>query len=350
MLTKQLNSTELKQNCTSHMLPTTTTTMNNSNVPLVKFRRYAPKISDNAIERCYFVLIHFFFYGIMLLIVYVRLEEFSSRQEAIITAINANHNFNSHHKLHDQFNNKKFSSTNCSCHIFLHPTQDPTTQCLELHFGLNETISNVFCPILRNDQEYYEWVVIQNRRTNSISFNRSWIEYRRGFGNSLNQTDFWIGNENLHWLTNNYQCRLKIELTDWYNETRIATYELFRISNQRDEYRLQIGEYNGTMEPYNKADSFSRWHHNFPFSTYDHYAIENINCSNLHGGVGWWFHSGTECAHVQLNGRLPTHTDGLVPLNTGILWIGWRTDRHYSFQHVRMLIQPKFKRHRRRRR
>ncbi|CAF4598435.1 unnamed protein product, partial [Rotaria magnacalcarata] len=57
------------------------------------------------------------------------------------------------------------SSTNCSCHIFLHPTQDPTTQCLELHFGLNETISNVFCPILRNDQEYYEWVVIQNRRT-----------------------------------------------------------------------------------------------------------------------------------------------------------------------------------------
>ncbi|CAF5179098.1 unnamed protein product [Rotaria magnacalcarata] len=239
------------------MLPTTTTTttMNNSNVPLVKFRRYAPKISDNAIERCYFVLIHFFFYGIMLLIVYVRLEEFSSRQEAIITAINANHNFNSHHKLHDQFNNQKFSSTNCSCHIFLHPTQDPTTKCLELHFGLNETISNVFCPILRNDQEYYEWVVIQNRRTNSISFNRSWIEYRRGFGNSLNQTDFWIGNENLHWLTNNYQCRLKIELTDWYNETRIATYELFRISNQRDEYRLQIGEYNGTMEPYNKADS-----------------------------------------------------------------------------------------------
>ncbi|CAF4872434.1 unnamed protein product, partial [Rotaria sp. Silwood2] len=89
---------------------------------------------------------------------------------------------------------------------------------------------------------------------------------------------------------------------------------------------------------------FSRWHHNAPFSTYDHYATDNINCSNLHGNVGWWYHLGVECAYVQLNGRFPTHSDGLVPFNTGILWIGWKSNRHYSFQHVRMLIQPKLKR------
>lgn len=68
-----------------------------------------------------------------------------------------------------------------------------------------------------------------------------------------------------------------------------------------------------------------------------------MNCSNLHGGIGWWFHAGAECAHVQLNGRIPTHSDGLVPFNTGILWTGWRTDRHYSYQFVRMSIQPKLK-------
>ena len=88
---------------------------------------------------------------------------------------------------------------------------------------------------------------------------------------------------------------------------------------------------------------FSRRHHNARFSTYDHYAT-SLNCPQLHSGSGWWYHSGADCAHVQLNGRLATHSDGLVPLNTGILWIGWKGDRHYSFQRVHMAIQPKSRR------
>lgn len=88
---------------------------------------------------------------------------------------------------------------------------------------------------------------------------------------------------------------------------------------------------------------FSRRHHNARFSTYDHYAT-SINCPQLHSGSGWWYHSGLDCAHVQLNGRLATHSDGLVPFNTGILWIGWKGDRHYSFQRVHMAIQPKSRR------
>ena len=186
------------------------------------------------------------------------------------------------------------------------------------------------------------------------------MEYRRGFGNVLQQKDFWIGNENLYWLTNKYQCRLKIELTDWYNETRLATYEVFQISSQTDEYRIQLDEYHGNMEMFKKVDSksekrspkpcllsaplgFSRWHYNAPFSTHDHYATDHTNCPQSHGGVGWWYHFGHECAHVQLNGQIPTHTDGLVPLNTGIVWLGWKSDRHYSFQRVQMAIQRKFK-------
>jgi hypothetical protein len=89
---------------------------------------------------------------------------------------------------------------------------------------------------------------------------------------------------------------------------------------------------------------FSRWHYNAPFSTYDHYRSDHTNCPHTYGGAGWWYHFGSDCAHVQLNGRLPTHSDGLVPLNSGILWIGWKMDRHYSFQSVHMAIQRKLKR------
>jgi hypothetical protein len=143
------------------------------------------------------------------------------------------------------------SHTECSCQTLPHPKTNRTTRCLQLRVGLTEILENVFC---QNDDSS-QWLTIQNRQTNSIDFNRTWFTYRRGFGNILNQTDFWIGNENLHWLTINYLCRLKIELTDWYNETRTAIYETFRIANQQDGYRIHINGYHGDIEPTNKIDS-----------------------------------------------------------------------------------------------
>jgi len=139
----------------------------------------------------------------------------------------------------------------CPCQTLPHPKRNRTTRCLQLRVGLTETLNNVFC----HNDDYPQWLTIQNRETNSIDFNRTWFEYRRGFGNVLNQTDFWIGNENLHWLTTTYSCRLKIELTDWYNETRTATYETFHIANAQDGYRIQISGYHGDIESSKKLDS-----------------------------------------------------------------------------------------------
>lgn len=156
--------------------------------------------------------------------------------------------------------NVVFFSTNsnnvdCSCQTFPYPKRNRTTRCLQIYVGLTDVIFNVFCPISNDEYENNQWFVIQDRQTNQINFNRTWNEYRRGFGDILHHKNFWIGNENLYWLTNSYQCRLKIELTDWRNETRQAIYELFRISNQNDNYRIQIDGYHGNIEGTNKIDS-----------------------------------------------------------------------------------------------
>lgn len=245
--------------------------------------------------------------------------------------------------------------------MFLYPKFNRTTKCLQIYVGSTEVIDHVFCSNTSKNQ----WLLIQNRQTGSTHFNRSWNEYRRGFGRVTNQSDFWIGNENLHWLTTIYSFRLKIELTNWHNETRRAIYEKFHVANKNDHYRLFIDDYHGDMDLHHKFDSssllssfvdvissvdffssltgFSRWHCNARFSTYDHYVAESQNCSQIHGGAGWWYHYGSECAHVQLNGQLSTQIDGFVPFNTGILWIGWRNERHYSFKRVNMAIQRKSK-------
>ncbi|CAF3719949.1 unnamed protein product [Rotaria sp. Silwood1] len=238
------------------MLPhTTTTIIDNTNTTLVNLRRHSSTMSNSTIGQCYFLLIHLFFYIIILIIVYIRFEQFNNKQDTILAIINSNYNQNFHHESHNQLINNKNNNVDCSCQTFIYPKQDQITHCLELHVGLNQTISNIFCPILHHNHKTNQWLLIQNRQTNSINFNRSWIEYRQGFGNIINQTDFWIGNENLYWLTNNYQCRLRIELTDWYNETRIAIYESFRILNHKEDYRIQMSEYIGNIEPYNKIDS-----------------------------------------------------------------------------------------------
>ncbi|CAF5099511.1 unnamed protein product, partial [Rotaria socialis] len=71
----------------------------------------------------------------------------------------------------------------CSCEILSYPRRNRTTNCLQINIGLTDTLENIFC---QNDEQA-QWLVIQNRQTNSVDFNRTWIEYRRGFGNVLSQ-------------------------------------------------------------------------------------------------------------------------------------------------------------------
>jgi hypothetical protein len=216
---------------------------------LGNFQRFI-STSNTTIDRCFFLLIHLLLYIIILIIIYVRLGQFNSKHEKILAALNSNQNLTIQPELSSH-------NIDCSCQTIPNPRRNRTTRCLELRVGLIETLSNVFCPISPHDHEHNQWLTIQNRQSNHVNFNRTWIEYRRGFGDVLNQTNFWIGNENLYWLTNNYQCRLKIELTDWHNETRIGTYELFHIENQNNDYRIQIGGYNGNIDVPNKIDSKS---------------------------------------------------------------------------------------------
>lgn len=76
------------------------------------------------------------------------------------------------------------------------------------------------------------WTVIQNRQDGSVDFNKTWQEYRDGFGNL--QGEHWFGNAALHALTSTRQHQLRIELEDWYQLKRQATYNNFKVASEAE--------------------------------------------------------------------------------------------------------------------
>ncbi|RLV62300.1 hypothetical protein DV515_00019457, partial [Chloebia gouldiae] len=85
------------------------------------------------------------------------------------------------------------------------------------------------------DTEGGGWTVIQRRQDGSVDFNRTWNEYKEGFGD-LNG-EFWLGNDNIHRMTSQGEYSLRIDLEDWNNKHKHAFYQVFRYSlaeNSRD--------------------------------------------------------------------------------------------------------------------
>ena len=57
------------------------------------------------------------------------------------------------------------------------------------------------------------WIIMMSRFDGSLDFNRPWVDYKKGFGD-IRTSEFWIGNENIHLLTNQFgsSYRLRVEV------------------------------------------------------------------------------------------------------------------------------------------
>nr|XP_016996044.2 fibroleukin-like [Drosophila takahashii] len=130
------------------------------------------------------------------------------------------------------------------------------------------------------------WLTIQKRFDGSENFDRTWKDYKDGFGNI--EGEFFIGLERLHIMTQAQPHELRIELGMVNGSTSYAHYDDFKIGSEEELYELEsLGIYNGTA-----GDSLKD-HNEKKFTTHDRDNDESKrNCATKEWG-GWWY---TSCA------------------------------------------------------
>ncbi len=156
-----------------------------------------------------------------------------------------------------------------------------------------------------------------------VSFDRTWADYKMGFGNKDDGGDFWLGLENIHHIVTQAFSKyiLWIVIIDTRKIPHIFPYDGFTIDDEDAFYEATYTKHLGT--------SINYFYSGHPFVTkdkrpirptssyksyYDHNCASFINSRYIMGGGGWWF-SGTGngccsprygCGHVNLNAKIPS--------------------------------------------
>ena len=120
---------------------------------------------------------------------------------------------------------------------------------------------------------------------------------------------------------------LQIELKDWSGKKVFAHYDVFKVNNEKNNYKITVIGYNGTS-----GDSLSH-HNNMIFSTRDrdNDMWNTGSCSNELTG-GWWFN---DCHNSNLNGQFKGNTKAY----SGIGWIRFKHNLSLKFVEIKLRAQ-----------
>ncbi|XP_008572870.1 PREDICTED: fibrinogen alpha chain [Galeopterus variegatus] len=207
--------------------------------------------------------------------------------------------------------------------------------------------SRIFSVYCDQETSLGGWLLIQQRMDGSLNFNRTWQDYKKGFGSLDNkgEGEFWLGNEYLHLLTQRSSV-LRIELEDWTGKEAYAEYH-FRVGSEAEGYALQVSSYEGTagdalIEGSVEEGTEYTSHNSMQFSTFDRDADHwEENCAEVYGG-GWWYNN---CQAANLNGiyypggSYDPRNNSLYEIENGVVWVPFR-GADYSLKIVRMKIRP----------
>ncbi|KAH3750994.1 fibroleukin-like [Dreissena polymorpha] len=211
---------------------------------------------------------------------------------------------------------KSLSQKSCNTHETGNDMENAPKSCQDVKESGIHTIYpdfktsglEVYCEI----DQGKAWVVIQRRRYGTVDFDRSWEEYKNGFGNLTG--DFWLGNEYIYHMTKYQSRQLRIDMETFEGKKVYAMYNEFGVSSEEGKYRLKADMYSGDAgDALNVAGKI---HNGQMFSTYDADNDIYSSCCSCSYKSGWWF---GDCLRANLNGKY-YYKHETVPGTQGIVW------------------------------
>ena len=147
-------------------------------------------------------------------------------------------------------------------------------------------------------------------------FNRSWQEFKDGFGNTSDS--YWIGNDRLHQLTKDGRYKLRIDLLSKFNGLWYwAEYDRVSVGNEYTQYTLFVADYSGNAGDGMTVDNIIGYNLNAAkFHTYDHHSI-SARCIDTNNNVGGFWYTGdgiNTCGHAAVNRKSPYFAWKSLPL------------------------------------
>jgi ficolin len=135
-------------------------------------------------------------------------------------------------------------------------------------------------------------MLIHQKVDSTWNWRLPWSSYKEGFGNPL--SNYWLGLECMHQLTNSGSYQLKVELQKqstsvWYTDL----YSYFSIGNEGDKYQLKVNGHSGnagnSLGECTACENYQQ-HNKMKFTTYDQDNDEfsGGNCADFFNGGNWY--------------------------------------------------------------
>ena len=192
-------------------------------------------------------------------------------------------------------------------------------------------LKQVYCNMEKNGGG---WMVFQRRFDGSVSFNRTWDDYKYGFGNA--HGEYWLGNKWLHLLTSSSYNDLFVYVVSFKGAFQQKKFHGFTIASEKDSYRFDYKNVSTWFSAHSLFDSMK----GLPFSTRDKNnqdTSHTTNCAKKFGG-GWWYR---KCHDDLMNGIYADkeYNAGSYPEPQGIVWKNWSGPRT-SLKKSTLYIRP----------